>query len=78
MKREKGQYARKKVVIITGGARGIGAATVKEFARHGFAVISLDTLAEGKKVADEINAAGGDCSFMVCDVSAEKQVAWMY
>jgi NAD(P)-dependent dehydrogenase (short-subunit alcohol dehydrogenase family) len=65
----------KKVVIVTGGARGIGAATVKEFAKHGYAVVSLDTLAEGQKVADAIVAAGGDCTFLVCDVSSEEQVA---
>lgn len=65
----------KKVAVITGGARGIGAATVKEFAKHGYAVVSLDTLAEGQKVADQINQNGGDCTFMVCDVSNEKQVA---
>jgi len=65
----------KKVAVITGGARGIGAATVKEFARHGFAVVSLDTLAEGQKVADEVNQGIGECTFMFCDVSNEKQVA---
>lgn len=65
----------KKVAIVTGGARGIGAATVKEFAAHHFAVVSLDTLPEGKQVAEEINSAGGECTFMECDVSNEKQVA---
>jgi NAD(P)-dependent dehydrogenase (short-subunit alcohol dehydrogenase family) len=65
----------KKVAVITGGARGIGAATVKEFAKHGYAVVSLDTLKEGQKVADEAIKEGGECTFMVCDVSNEKQVA---
>jgi NAD(P)-dependent dehydrogenase (short-subunit alcohol dehydrogenase family) len=65
----------KKVAIVTGGARGIGAATVQEFAKHGYAVISLDTLAEGQTVADAINTADGECTFMICDVSNEKQVA---
>ncbi len=65
----------KKVVIITGAARGIGAATARTFARNSFAVYTLDTLPEGEKVADEINKAGGDCTFIRCDVSDEKQVA---
>jgi NAD(P)-dependent dehydrogenase (short-subunit alcohol dehydrogenase family) len=65
----------KKVAVITGGARGIGAATVKEFAKHGYAVVSLDTLAEGQKVADEVNKEAGECTFIICDVSNEKQVA---
>lgn len=65
----------KKVAVVTGGARGIGAATVKEFANHGYAVISLDTLPEGKNVSDEVNQQGGECTFLACDVSEEKQVA---
>jgi cyclopentanol dehydrogenase len=65
----------KKVVIVTGAARGIGAATVREFTRHNYAVYAIDTLKEGKKIADEINAKGGDCTFIQCDVSDEKQVA---
>lgn len=65
----------KKVAIVTGGARGIGAATVRIFARHGYAVISLDVLAEGQAIADEVNQGGGECLFMVCDVSREEQVA---
>ena len=65
----------KKVAVVTGSARGIGAATVKVFAEHGYAVLALDTLPEGQKVADEVNAAGGDCLFMACDVADEAQVA---
>ena len=65
----------KKVALVTGGARGIGAATVKEFTKHGYAVVSLDTLAEGQKVANEVNQGTGECTFLVCDVSNEKQVA---
>ena len=67
--------ANKKVAVVTGGARGIGAATVKVFAEHGYAVLALDTLPEGQRVADEVNAAGGDCLFIACDVADEAQVA---
>ena len=35
-----------KVAIVTGSARGIGAATLREFARHGYAVVGLDLLPE--------------------------------
>ena len=65
----------KKVAIVTGSARGIGAATLKEFAAHGYAVVGLDVLGEGEKVAQEINLAGGECTFMQCDVSNEARVA---
>src|SRR5512137_1971909 len=65
----------KKVAIITGSARGIGAATLKEFAEHGYAVIGLDLLDEGQKVTDEINHNGGEATFMQCDVANEPAVA---
>ena len=64
----------KKIVIITGSARGIGAATMKVFARNGHVVVGMDILAEGKKVSDEIRNDGGEAQFMQCDVSNEKQV----
>ena len=37
----------KKVAIITGAARGIGAACMRIFAKHDYAVIGLDILADG-------------------------------
>jgi len=65
----------KKVAIVTGSACGIGAATLKVFAEHGYAVVGLDVLPEGKQVADEINQKGGQATFMQCDVSDEPRVA---
>ena len=65
----------KKVALITGSGRGIGAATLKEFAEHGYAVVGLDVLTEGEMVAQEINQKGGECTFMLCDVSDEPRVA---
>lgn len=64
----------KKVAIVTGAGRGIGAATVQVFVKHGYAVAALDVLPEGQRVADEVNADGGECWFMPCDVADEKQV----
>ena len=65
----------KKVCIVTGSARGIGAACLRVFARHEYAVIGLDILPEGSQVVDEINRQGGECLFLTCDVSDEGQVA---
>ena len=67
--------ADKKVAVVTGSARGIGAATLQEFASHGYAVIGLDVLAEGEQVAHKINQNGGECMFLQCDVSDELRVA---
>jgi NAD(P)-dependent dehydrogenase (short-subunit alcohol dehydrogenase family) len=65
----------KKVAIITGSARGIGAATLRVFAKHGYATVGLDILPEGEQVAQEINQKGDECIFMRCDVSDEPRVA---
>jgi cyclopentanol dehydrogenase len=65
----------KKVVIVTGSARGIGAATVRVFAKHDYVVIGLDVLPEGKNVTEEVIKQGGASTFFICDVSDEKQVA---
>jgi NAD(P)-dependent dehydrogenase (short-subunit alcohol dehydrogenase family) len=65
----------KKVVIITGAARGIGAACMRVFARHDYAVIGLDILPEGQAVADEIQRKGGEALFLRCDVAEEEEVA---
>ncbi|CAN8268371.1 unnamed protein product [Cochlearia groenlandica] len=60
-----------KVAIITGGARGIGAATAKLFSYHGAYVIIADILdKEGIHMAESI----GGC-YVHCDVSKEDDVA---
>jgi NAD(P)-dependent dehydrogenase (short-subunit alcohol dehydrogenase family) len=64
----------KKVAIITGSARGIGAATMKVFAQHGYASIGLDILPEGENITREINQQGGEGLFLQCDVADEARV----
>ena len=64
-----------KVSLISGGARGMGAVEAKLFAKEGAKVIIGDMLEdEGKKVEAEINESGGDCVFVLLDVSDED--AW--
>ncbi len=65
----------KKVAIITGSARGIGAATMRVFARHGYAAIGLDILPEGEQAAAEASQDGCEAVFMQCDVADEARVA---
>ena len=69
-----------KVVVITGGGRGIGAAAAKLFAKEGYAVCinyksnseAANTLAQG------IIAEGGRCITVQADVSNEADVIRMF
>src|SRR5262245_3647798 len=61
-----------KVTLISGGARGQGAAEAQLFAREGAKVVFGDILdAEGKKVEAAIRAEGGDASYVHLDVTNE-------
>ncbi|ELP67199.1 3-oxoacyl-ACP reductase FabG [Streptomyces turgidiscabies] len=65
-----------RVAVVTGGARGIGAATAVRLAAEGraVAVIDLDEAA-CKDTVEKITAAGGKAIAVGCDVSDEAQVA---
>ena len=59
-----------KVVIITGAAAGIGAATAKLFARRGASLTLLDIDEEGlRKVETECRSAGAGVLALKCDTS---------
>jgi cyclopentanol dehydrogenase len=61
-----------KVALISGGARGMGAAEARLFAREGARVVVADVLeAEGQAVAAEVNADGGQSVFARLDVTSE-------
>ena len=61
-----------KVALISGGARGQGAAEAQTFAREGAKVVFGDIRDdEGKKVESEIRAAGGDAIYVHLDVTSE-------
>ena len=64
-----------RVAVVTGGARGIGAATAVRLAAEGraVAVIDLDEAA-CKDTVEKITAAGGKALAVGCDVSDEAQV----
>ncbi|GAA2342417.1 3-oxoacyl-ACP reductase FabG [Streptomyces kunmingensis] len=64
-----------RVAIVTGAARGIGAATAIRLAEEGraVAVIDLDEAA-CKDTVEKITAAGGKALAVGCDVSDEAQV----
>ena len=63
-----------KVALISGGARGMGAAEARMFAREGARVVIGDVRdTEGRQVEAEINEAGGECVFIHLDVTQESE-----
>jgi NAD(P)-dependent dehydrogenase (short-subunit alcohol dehydrogenase family) len=68
-----------KVVIVTGGASGIGRAAALELGKLGarVAVVTGRKISAGEETARLIREAGGDAVFIQCDVSSEEQVKTM-
>ena len=61
-----------KVALISGGARGQGAAEARLFAQEGAKVVIADILdAQGQQVEAEINELGGDALYIHLDVTSE-------
>ena len=59
-----------KVAIVTGGNDGIGAETARRFAREGARVaIMARREPQGLEVQEDIRSAGGDATFIRCDVT---------
>jgi len=69
-----------KVAIITGGSRGIGAATAKLFAEKGYAIcINYKTQsAPADKLVKELSEQGVQCISVQADVSVEEDVTRLF
>jgi NAD(P)-dependent dehydrogenase (short-subunit alcohol dehydrogenase family) len=69
------QQPKERIVLITGGNRGIGREVARQLARRGFRVfIGARDAAGGRKAAAEIQAAGGKAEFLLLDVSDSASV----
>ncbi|MES2300107.1 MAG: SDR family oxidoreductase [Pseudomonadota bacterium] len=64
-----------KVVLVTGGAGGIGRAAALAFGQAGASVVVADLSAEGEQTAAAIVAAGGSAVFRRMDVTRAAEVA---
>jgi cyclopentanol dehydrogenase len=61
-----------KVALISGGARGIGAATAQLFCKEGATIVIGDILEQqGAKLVNHLNQQGANTLFTKLDVSAE-------
>ncbi len=70
----------KKIILITGASRGIGAATARLAALRGYAVCVnyLTSSAAANAIVEEINAGGGRAIAVAADVSEESEVVRLF
>lgn len=69
-----------KLVLVTGGSRGIGAAVCHAAAREGYrvAINFVASQANAECLANEIEACGGSAILLKADVSDETQIVRMF
>ncbi|HVU14270.1 MAG TPA: SDR family NAD(P)-dependent oxidoreductase, partial [Phototrophicaceae bacterium] len=63
-----------KILLITGAAQGIGAATAVECSQRGATVLLADLNPAGEQIAAQIRASGSTAAFFRLDVRDSEQV----
>ncbi|MEI3606929.1 glucose 1-dehydrogenase [Pseudogracilibacillus sp. SE30717A] len=63
-----------KVVIVTGGASGLGEATALEFVKEGAKVVIADLSEKGQAYSDELNEQGYNTIFVQTNVANEDDI----
>lgn len=64
----------KKVILITGGAGGLGRAVALKLAAENYQIAIVDYSQEGEKTAEDCQALGAEAIFIQADVSKEDEV----
>jgi len=68
--------SKKKVMIVSGGASGLGLAAAIKFAQKGYNIVLIDiNKSKGKKAESLIREMGVDAVFCLCDISDKAAVA---
>lgn len=62
-----------KVIVITGGASGIGLAMVKKFAKEQSHVYFLDLNEAGNEISQELAAEGQKAEFIKCNIASTSE-----
>jgi NAD(P)-dependent dehydrogenase (short-subunit alcohol dehydrogenase family) len=64
-----------KVMIVSGGASGLGLAAAEKFARNGYNIVIIDINDEKGAIAvEKIKAIGTDAVYCHCDISSKEEV----
>jgi NAD(P)-dependent dehydrogenase (short-subunit alcohol dehydrogenase family) len=66
-----------KIVIVTGGASGIGEATIRKFAQKNAKVVIADFSDRGSEITKDLANNGVDPFFIKTDVTKEEDVQKM-
>ena len=67
------------LAIVTGGASGIGLASINRFAKEGYEVLVIDANKEaGDAVLKNLISEGYKANFAYCDISKHEEVAAIF
>ncbi len=65
----------RKVMIVSGGASGLGLAASVKFAKNGYDIVVIDIdRQKGEKAEQQLKELGGDALFCLCDIADNEQV----